>query len=80
MLFTEMRIQVGAEAGQARVQVGMEHVVCDDGRLGGHVGAGGQLGHLECWPGGGGWERGARGCLRTVFVVTAMVSLPRDGS
>lgn len=40
MLFTEMRIQVGAEAGQARVQVGVEHVVCDDGRLGGHVGQG----------------------------------------
>lgn len=40
----------------------MKHTVCDDGQLGGHVGAWGRPGHLEGWPGGGAWERGARSC------------------
>ena len=30
MLFTEMRNQVGTEDGQAGVQAGVEHTVCDD--------------------------------------------------
>lgn len=30
MLFTEMRSRVGAEAGQAGGQAGMERMVCDD--------------------------------------------------